>query len=107
MTIFHSGPKVPLAQPGLKVLRVPVRPVRRSVPPVQNSVPQGRLKMTQDVVLGSRPQGILEANPAEEKRDGMGTLDSTWVVGRRESGTMGDFGGAGRVGSLFRHLWGK
>jgi hypothetical protein len=28
------GPAVPLAQPGPKVLRVPVRPVRRSVPPV-------------------------------------------------------------------------
>src|ERR1700685_3086735 len=49
----------------------------------------------------------LKQIPVEERRDGMGTLDSIWAAGRCEFGTMGDFVGAGRARSVFCHLRGE
>src|ERR1700733_4685081 len=48
-----------------------------------------------DEVLATAIRRVsLKQIPAEEKRDGMGTLDSIWATGRCESGTRGDFVGA-------------
>src|SRR5208282_6042658 len=50
---------------------------------------------------------ILTDIPSEEANDGVGTHDSVWAAGQRESGSIRDFAGEGCIRTVFRNLRGE